>query len=128
EGQGCRFPAHIEVVESMGSELYAHFTVDTDQRIESDELRELAEDAGGGEVPLSGEEGRIVARLDPASDVRQGKEAELWVDATRLHLFDADDGRSLSSRHEAPPATGGQSPAGRDPEPPREAAPQRSAC
>ncbi|MFN2617656.1 MAG: ABC transporter ATP-binding protein [Thermoleophilaceae bacterium] len=116
EGEGCTFRAHIDVVESMGSELYAHFTVASEQRIESDELRELAEDAGGGEVPLSGEEGRIVARLNPESKVRQGQESELWVDATRLHLFDTEDGRSVSSRHDAPAATSGQSPAGRDPD------------
>src|SRR5215208_79016 len=46
--RGSTFRAQIEVVESMGSELYAHFTVSTDETIESDELRELAADAGGG--------------------------------------------------------------------------------
>ena len=65
--KGTVFKANIEVLESMGSELYAHFTVSSDATIESQELRELAEDAGGGEVPMAGEEGRIVARLDPAS-------------------------------------------------------------
>ena len=60
-------------------------------------LRELAEDAGGGEVPMAGEEGRIVARLDPASEVKVGQEAELWVDASRLHLFDPEDGRNLTA-------------------------------
>ena len=54
--RGSTFRAKIEVVESMGSELYAHFTVSTDETIESDELRELAADAGGGEVPSAGEE------------------------------------------------------------------------
>ena len=92
--RGSTFRAQIEVVESMGSELYAHFTVSTDETIESDELRELAADAGGGEVPSAGE-GRIVARLDPAAKVKQGEEAELWVDATKLQLFDPDDGRNL---------------------------------
>jgi multiple sugar transport system ATP-binding protein len=114
--RGCTFNAHIDVVESMGSELYVHFTVDTDQSIESQELRELAEDAGGGEVPSAGEEGRIVARLDPASNVTEGKDAELWVDATRLILFDPEDGRNLTTERQGPPATGGQSPAGREPE------------
>ena len=69
---GTVFTAHIELVESLGSELYVHFTVESDQSIESDELRELAEDAGGGEVPMAGEEGRIVARLDPASRGQAG--------------------------------------------------------
>jgi hypothetical protein len=27
--------------------------------------------------------------------VRRGEEAELWVDSTKLHLFDPDTGRSL---------------------------------
>jgi multiple sugar transport system ATP-binding protein len=125
--RGSMFQAHIEVLESLGSELYAHFTVASDQQIESAELRELAEDAGGGEVPMAGEEGRIVARLDPASGVRVGQESELWVDATRIHLFDPEDGRSLTSSQSGPPATGdGQGTGGRDPEAPpteREASP-----
>jgi multiple sugar transport system ATP-binding protein len=115
-GRGSTFRATIEVLESVGSELYAHFNVTSDQQIESQELRELAEDAGAGEVPGAGEGGRIVARLDPASKVRQGEEAELWVDATKLHLFETETGRSLTSKTgSAPPAQEGQSPAGRDP-------------
>ena len=115
--RGMTFNAHIDVVEAMGSELYAHFTVDSDQSIESAELRELAEDAGGGEVPSAGEEGRIVARLDPAAKVTQGQDAELWVDATRLILFDPEDGRNLTTEQKGPAATGGQEASGREPEP-----------
>ena len=104
--RGATFRAHIDVVESMGSELYAHFRVESDQDIESAELRELAEDAGGGEVPSSGEAGQIVARLDPESDVQEGQESELWVDADRLHLFDPEDGRNLTASESEPAATG----------------------
>jgi multiple sugar transport system ATP-binding protein len=103
--KGTTFRAKIEVLESMGSELYAHFSVTSDQTIESAELRELAEDAGGGEIPMEGEEGRIVARLEPAARVTEGEEAELWVDATRLQLFDPSDGRNLTVGESAPPAT-----------------------
>ena len=105
--RGTTFTANIEVVESMGAELYAHFSVASDATIESQELRELAEDAGGGEVPMAGEEGRIVARLDPASKVSVGQEAELFVDATRLHLFDPENGVNLTVDQQAPPATTG---------------------
>jgi multiple sugar transport system ATP-binding protein len=109
-GRGSIFRAKIEVLESLGSELYAHFSVATDQHIESQELRELAEDVGGGEVPMAGEEGRIVARLDPQSRVRVGQEAELWVDAGQIHLFDPEDGRNLTADKSGPAATdGGQS-------------------
>jgi multiple sugar transport system ATP-binding protein len=105
--RGTTFQANIEVLESLGSELYAHFSVSSDQQIESQELRELAEDAGGGEVPMAGEEGRIVARLEPASEVRVGQPAELWVDATKIHLFDPEDGRSLTTSQKGPAATDG---------------------
>jgi multiple sugar transport system ATP-binding protein len=114
--RGIVFKAQIEVLESLGSELYAHFTVASDQRIESADLRELAEDAGGGEVPMEGEEGRIVARLEPASQVRVGQEAELWVDASKVHLFDPEDGRNLTARADAPSAVDGQTPGGQEQE------------
>jgi multiple sugar transport system ATP-binding protein len=114
--RGSVFRAHIEVLESLGSELYAHFTVTSDQQIESAELRELAEDVGGGEVPMAGEEGRIVARLEPASQVKVGQEAELWVDASKVHLFDPADGRNLTGDAQGPSAVNGQGGGERDPE------------
>jgi multiple sugar transport system ATP-binding protein len=106
--RGTTFTAKIEVLESLGSELYAHFRVTSDETIESAELRELAQDAGGGEIPMEGDEGSIVARLDPASQVRQGHESELWVDATRLQLFDPEDGRNLMVDADGPAAVGAQ--------------------
>ena len=104
--RGTTFRAKIEVLESLGSELFAHFTVAMEETIESEELRELASDAGGGEVPSEGEEGSVVARLDPASEIKQGEEAELWVDATKLQLFDPEDGRNLMVDIEGPAAVG----------------------
>jgi multiple sugar transport system ATP-binding protein len=94
--RGATFKARIEVLEAMGSELYAHFSVGSDEQVESEELRELAQDAGADEVPSS-DEGRITARLDAASRVHEGEDAELWVDATRLHLFDPASGERLTS-------------------------------
>jgi multiple sugar transport system ATP-binding protein len=114
--RGATFRAKIEVLESMGSELYAHFSVASDQTIESQELRELAEDAGGGEIPTEGESGHIVARFDPQSQVRVGQEAEIWVDSSKLQLFDPEDGRNLTTDKKGPAAAGdGQSPMGQDP-------------
>ena len=95
--QGSTFKATIDVLESMGSELYAHFSTTSDQAIESEELRELAEDSGAGEVPGAGEKGQIVARLEAASKVQQGAEAELWVNASKVKLFDPKDGRNLTA-------------------------------
>jgi multiple sugar transport system ATP-binding protein len=106
--RGITFKARIEVLEAMGSEFYAHFSTDSDQSIDSEDLRELAEDSGAGDVPMSGEQGRIVARLDPDANVHKGEEAELWLDTSALHLFDPEDGHSLTSSTHGPAATNGQ--------------------
>jgi multiple sugar transport system ATP-binding protein len=97
---GATFRAKIDVLESMGSELYAYFSVES-EALESEELRELAEDAGTTEVPGGGGDGQVVARLDSSSDARQGQEKELWLDASQLHFFDPESGRSLTSREAA---------------------------
>jgi multiple sugar transport system ATP-binding protein len=94
-GQGATFRARVDLIESMGSELYVHFSIEHGG-IESEELAELAADAGTAEVPSAGE-GKIVARLDPASRVRQGEEAELWVDTSRIHFFDAATGGRINT-------------------------------
>jgi multiple sugar transport system ATP-binding protein len=99
--KGAVFKTKIDVVESMGSELYAHFSLER-QGIESDELRELAEESGSAE--LSGDDETLIARLDAASRVRQGQEAELWLDVSKLHFFDLDSGRSLTAETREPEA------------------------
>jgi multiple sugar transport system ATP-binding protein len=92
--KGVTFKTKIDLLESMGSELYAHFKVGGG--IESEELRELAEDAGAGDLPrAAGEEGRAVARLSPDAKVRVGQETELWLETDKLQFFDPETGRSL---------------------------------
>jgi multiple sugar transport system ATP-binding protein len=95
--RGASFKAKIDLIESMGSEIYAHFSVSSDKSIESDELRELAEDSGAGEVPGGGNEGDIVARLSAESQVKKGDEADIFIDASHIQLFDPSDGSSLTA-------------------------------
>ena len=92
--RGITFRAKVDIVESMGSEQYAYFKVGA-EGVHAEQLDELARDAGADEVPSSGE-GQVVARLDAASPVREGAESELWVDATKLHLFDPGTGKNLA--------------------------------
>ncbi|MCP9488444.1 MAG: sn-glycerol-3-phosphate ABC transporter ATP-binding protein UgpC [Solirubrobacteraceae bacterium MAG38_C4-C5] len=99
-GSGFEFEAPIEQLESMGSEIYAYFKHEG-EAASSDELSELAADIGGGDLP-SDAHGRAVARLDPASEVRQGEKARLWLDPARIHLFDPESGHSLRTREKEP--------------------------
>jgi len=93
---GATFTTKADVVEWMGAELYAHFSIER-QGIESEELAELAQAAGTTDVPShGGEEDQVVARLDSASKAREGKEIELWVDSAKLQLFDPKTGQNIA--------------------------------
>jgi multiple sugar transport system ATP-binding protein len=93
---GFTFEAPIDIVESMGSEIYAYFAYQGSGP-QSEELRELEEDAGAGEVKGMAEGSRGVARLDATSGARPGQRQRLWVDTSKLHLFDSNSGTSLTS-------------------------------
>jgi multiple sugar transport system ATP-binding protein len=94
--RGATFKTTIDVLEWLGAELYAHFSIER-QGIESEELAELAAAAGAADVPSSAaDEERIVARLDSASEAREGKEIELFLDLSKLHLFDSQTGRNMT--------------------------------
>jgi multiple sugar transport system ATP-binding protein len=92
--KGITFRATIDVVESLGSDVFVYFTRGRETRVTSTELEELAQDSGRADTGGSGDS--VVARLDAATRVREGAEAELWADARALHVFDPATGRNLS--------------------------------
>jgi len=91
---GLTFHASIDVLESLGSDVFVYFTRGRDQGVNSAELEELAQDAGRGDVGGTGD--TIVARLDAATKIREGHDAELWIDGRQMHVFDPASGRNLS--------------------------------
>jgi multiple sugar transport system ATP-binding protein len=93
--RGTIFRAKLDLVEAMGAEYYAHFGVKA-QPLDSSELQDLRNDVGGDDLPSDSGETELVARLSPQSAARSGDEADLWLDATKLHFFDADSGEALT--------------------------------
>jgi multiple sugar transport system ATP-binding protein len=91
---GITFPVSVDVLESMGSDVYVYFTKDIEQGVNAAELEELARDSGRADTGGSGD--TVVARLDAATGIREGQQAELWVDARAMHIFDPSTGRNLS--------------------------------
>jgi multiple sugar transport system ATP-binding protein len=91
----ARFRATLDVVESMGSELYAYFEVKGGQ-MHVAELDELAADAGLEDLPSHGDGQQVVARLSAESRARPGADVELSIDTTRFQLFD-ETGARLSA-------------------------------
>ncbi len=79
----------------MGAEYFAHFGIKA-KMIESEELLELRDDAGGLEELTDSGDTVLVARLSPESRARSGDQAELWLDATKMHFFDEQSGEALT--------------------------------
>jgi multiple sugar transport system ATP-binding protein len=91
---GITFHATVDVLESMGSDVFVYFTRGREAGVNAAELEELARDSGRADTGASGD--TLVARLDAATGVREGQDAELWVDGRALHVFDPESGRNLS--------------------------------
>jgi multiple sugar transport system ATP-binding protein len=96
--RGVVFEAEIDLVESLGSDLFAYFHVES-EGVQSDQLADLVgerlDETGAANV-REGQE-QIVARLDPTSEVKRRERVELWADTAKLHLFDPESGERLKS-------------------------------
>jgi multiple sugar transport system ATP-binding protein len=97
-----RFTAVVDIREDMGSEVYAHFSVeappvtrDLQEVIAPEAVQALEEQAHEHGSPF-------VARVGRTTIAREGRPLELAVDTQRLHFFDLENGRAIYDR--APPA------------------------
>jgi multiple sugar transport system ATP-binding protein len=97
---GISLDADIDVVESMGSDVFVYFTLEGDSGMQSSELEELARDSGRADTGSDGDQ--VVARLDAATTVREGTSAQLWLDTRSVHVFDPSSGENLTLSTAAP--------------------------
>jgi hypothetical protein len=91
---GQTFKATVDVLESVGSEYYAHFTLRSEP-LPAIALGAVIPDRGSADSRRFRDGVPMVARLGRTSGVRQGDEAELWFDITQIHLFDDHGGQNL---------------------------------
>jgi multiple sugar transport system ATP-binding protein len=90
---GLVFRTPVTSIEWLGAELFAYLPYSGGEAI-GQQLGQLAGDLDMEQT--SGDQSTVVARLDAASEVREGAEAEIWLDARKLHLFDPDTGEALA--------------------------------
>jgi multiple sugar transport system ATP-binding protein len=91
-GDGATFRATIDVVEWLGNEAYGYIPYDAPPEVES-QLDELAKELDSEALRT-----QIIVALDSASRIRDGEEAELHVDSSRMHLFEPGTGDNLTVR------------------------------
>jgi len=94
-GQGATVKAKIDLLESLGSDKFAYFTVEG-ERATAEHLQELAADAGTGDLGAAEEGVQVTARLDAGSEAAEDQELEIWVDLDKLQVFDPDSGENLT--------------------------------
>jgi multiple sugar transport system ATP-binding protein len=88
----------LELREALGSEIMAHFAIKA-AHAETDEMRELAEDAGAPDttpqIGVHEDEAVVVGRFGARSQVKAGEEVRAVVDTRALHFFDASSGNGI---------------------------------
>jgi multiple sugar transport system ATP-binding protein len=88
----------LELREALGSEIMAHFAIKA-AHAETDEMKELAEDAGAPDttpqIGVHEDEAVIVGRFGARSRVKAGEEVRAVVDTRALHFFDPQSGNGI---------------------------------
>ena len=89
----------MELREALGSELMVHFTVEGTQPALTEDVKELARDAGAtGNAPgleSKGSGALLVGRFSARATVAEGKSVEVAVDTRALHFFDIDTSQGI---------------------------------
>ncbi len=92
---GSTFMATLTHTEWLGNEQYGYINFDPAPEMR-ELLNSLARDMDADELRP-----QVVVTLDAASRIRGGREAEIWLDTRKLHLFDAETGENLTRDAEA---------------------------
>jgi len=106
---GSTFRAPVDVVEWLGNETYAYIPFEAPPEVQQ-QLQQLERDLDGESLRT-----QLVISLDGTSRIKEGEEAELWVDTAKMHLFDPASGENLTVDREhageIPPPRAAQEPA-----------------
>jgi multiple sugar transport system ATP-binding protein len=93
---GRRLHGTVELREALGSELMVHFTVEGTRPALTEDVKELARDAGEATAPEAKEgHALLVGRFGARARVEEGKAVEVAVDTRSLHFFDAETSEGI---------------------------------
>jgi multiple sugar transport system ATP-binding protein len=87
---GVSFEATVDVTEWLGNEQYAYIPYEAPEEITA-QLAELERELDSEHLRT-----QMIVSLDPMSRVRDGQSARLWLDPSRIQLFDPRTGENLT--------------------------------
>jgi multiple sugar transport system ATP-binding protein len=96
---GVNLNAVVDMLESTGSDAYAHLAIgDGQHALDESVAREVAV-AAVADKPSDAEQTEgapdFIARIGRASALREGSSGRLWLDTSKLHLFDPSTGERV---------------------------------
>ena len=89
-GSGSTFTATVDVVEWLGNEAYAYMPFEAPPEVR-EQLEQLERDLDGEALRT-----QLVIGLSGSTKIKEGDEAEIWVDTSKMHLFDPGTGENLT--------------------------------
>jgi len=92
--RGSVVRARVDVTEWLGNELFAYCPYEAPEDV-ANRLRKLSLELDSDQLRT-----QAVVRLDPSSLITDGDEAELWIDVSRIHIFDPATGVNLTRDEE----------------------------
>src|SRR4051812_30340231 len=93
--RGVTFHAHVDVTEWLGNELFAYIPFEAPPDITA-QLRDLSRELDSDQMRT-----QAIIEIDAMSRLREGREAEFWVDTRKAHVFDPKSGVNLTRDAEA---------------------------
>jgi multiple sugar transport system ATP-binding protein len=84
------FRAKVDVVEWLGNEAYAYVPFEAPEEVQQ-QLLQLERDLDGEALRT-----QLVISLDGSSRIKEGDEAEIFVETDKMHLFDPGTGENLT--------------------------------
>jgi len=88
--KGQTFRETVDVVEWLGNQAFAYIPFEAPEEVQQ-QLLQLERDLDGEALHT-----QLVISLDGSIRIKEGDEAEIWVDADKIHLFDPATGENLT--------------------------------
>jgi multiple sugar transport system ATP-binding protein len=87
---GSTFRAKVDVVEWLGNQAFAYVPFEAPEEVQQ-QLQQLERDLDGEALHT-----QLVISLDGSSRIKEDDEAEIWVDSSKINLFDPGTGENLT--------------------------------
>jgi multiple sugar transport system ATP-binding protein len=84
----------VDVTEWLGNEQYAYVPYEAPEELAA-QLRDLSRELDSDQLRT-----QAVVALDAASLITPGGESELWIDTSKVHIFDPATGDNLTRDEE----------------------------